>query len=102
MIAPYYDPVENVYHLGNGKILKNIHPISQCEIREGFCPMHTPSDHHMREWSAFWRYDIGVLERICPHGIGHPDPDALEYHRWQTGKQNPWQASHGCDGCCQA
>lgn len=29
------------------------------------------------------------MERICPHGVGHPDPDDT----------NP-DTVHGCDGCC--
>ena len=33
------------------------------------------------------------MERTCPHGVGHPDPDspwAHDSHEW----------IHGCDGCC--
>jgi len=29
------------------------------------------------------------MERECPDGIGHPDPDEI----------NP-NKMHGCDGCC--
>jgi hypothetical protein len=32
------------------------------------------------------------MERICEHGIGHPDPDQIM--RDEAG----WV--HGCDGCC--
>jgi len=57
------------------------------------CPIHKRSNHHMRSWPQFWRDDIYLMERICKHGIGHPDPD------------DPSFASeggvHGCDGCCQ-
>jgi hypothetical protein len=39
-----------------------------------------------------------MMERICPHGVGHPDPDDLEYKR----KQGLPDAAgiHGCCGCC--
>jgi hypothetical protein len=34
------------------------------------------------------------MERICDHGIGHPDPDDIRVReRWDEGV-------HGCDGCC--
>lgn len=38
------------------------------------CCIHNPSDHHMRTWRQNWRGDKGVMERLCSHGIGHPDP----------------------------
>ena len=39
-----------------------------------------------------------MFERICEHGIGHPDPDQVSYwQRW--GKEA--LAIHGCDGCCR-
>jgi hypothetical protein len=43
----------------------------------------------MRRWPQNWRGDRYLIERICPHGVGHPDPDDL----------NP-DTVHGCDGCC--
>ena len=54
-----------------------------------FCTIHNPSDHHMKAWPQTWRGDRRLMERICPHGVGHPDPDDL----------NP-DTVHGCDGCC--
>lgn len=53
------------------------------------CCIHKPSEHHMIDWPQFWRDDRGIMERICKHGIGHPDPDDLTKDR-----------VHGCDGCC--
>lgn len=59
------------------------------------CCVHSPSDHHMKEWPQNWRSDRGIMERICPHGIGHPDPD-------DRAIRNGWDAGvHGCDGCCK-
>lgn len=59
------------------------------------CAVHKPSDHHMRTWRQIWRWDRGIMERACPHGIGHPDPDD---HRIRTGLDI---GVHGCDGCCR-
>lgn len=64
------------------------HDESQCDGRA--CCVHNPSEHHMRTWPQRWRADRYMMERICPHNVGHPDPDDL----------NPNHV-HGCDGCCQ-
>lgn len=42
-----------------------------------------------------WRDDTGVMERVCAHGVGHPDPD----QPWPAGD---WRWVHGCCGCCLA
>lgn len=58
-----------------------------------FCTIHNHSDHHMIAWPQNWRSDRGIMERMCPHGIGHPDPDDPK-------TQDRYEAVHGCDGCC--
>lgn len=75
--------------------MTNIHDPQLCYGRP--CPCHGPSDHFMRGWPPHWRSDRGILERICPHGIGHPDPDQFLY--WAETDQE-FQSVHGCDGCC--
>lgn len=62
------------------------------------CVIHNPSDHHMRHWQLHWRSDRGIFERICAHGVGHPDPDQYPY--WDATHQDS-QGVHGCDGCCR-
>lgn len=54
------------------------------------CTIHNRSPHVMRKFPQLWRDDIAIMERICPHGIGHPDPDEI----------NKRHRVHGCDGCC--
>jgi len=54
------------------------------------CAVHNPSEHHMRDWPQHYRWDAGITERICQHGIGHPDPDDVGAKGYV----------HGCDGCC--
>lgn len=56
------------------------------------CTIHNVSDHHMKDWPQNWRGDRRIMERICEHGIGHPDPDDI---RVAAGDN-----VHGCDGCC--
>lgn len=41
------------------------------------------------------------MERICPHGVGHPDPDHIAFVERVAGKDvASVEAVHGCDGCC--
>lgn len=43
------------------------------------CCLHNPSEHHMKRWKLVFRQDRNWLgERICVHGVGHPDPDSLK------------------------
>jgi hypothetical protein len=48
----------------------------------------------MRSFRQHWRGDRDMMERICTHGIGHPDPDDF---RIRMGFDS---GVHGCDGCC--
>jgi hypothetical protein len=78
------------------RLLRGLHDPAACEGRA--CVIHRPSAHHMRAWPLVWRADRQLMERTCPHGIGHPDPDDVAYRR-DTGTPDP--AVHGCDGCCR-
>jgi hypothetical protein len=62
------------------------------------CCIHSPSPHHMVTWPMHWRSDKGQMERICEHGVGHPDPDDAAY--WERLGQG-FRNIHGCDGCCR-
>ena len=65
-----------------------IHDEERCKGQP--CTVHNRTDHHMRGWPQHWRRDRRMMERICPHGVGHPDPDELP----------EIDTVHGCDGCC--
>ena len=86
-------PVVNVvsemesYKLVGSERVLLVHSKNKC--KGNHCPIHNHSNHHMKEWPQHWRGDRGIMERICPHGIGHPDPDDPTTDR-----------IHGCDGCC--
>ena len=75
--------------------LRGVHPEGRC--RGEVCVIHNPTEHHMRTWPLHWRQDRGIFERVCEHGVGHPDPD--HYPHWSaTGRLA--QSIHGCDRCC--
>lgn len=93
LIGSLAEPQHGV-QIGIG-VLSNVHPETQCAGRP--CVVHNPSDHHMRDWDLNWRDDRGLMERICPHGVGHPDPDTAAFHEQQG---QSWMNVHGCDGCC--
>ena len=63
------------------------HSANKCAGKN--CPVHNPSNHHMKDWPQHYRTDRGITERICKHGVGHPDPD-----------DRTTDTIHGCDGCC--
>ena len=64
------------------------------------CSIHNPSNHPLKNAPTVWRDDIKMMERICTHGIGHPDVDDVAYNVMILGKDENTYAAHGCDGCC--
>lgn len=83
----------NDYILENGSLkLKFVHDSSLCVGRP--CTVHNKTDHTMRAFQQWWRSDRRIMERICPHGVGHPDPDDFKIFQ---GVDN---GDHACDGCC--
>ena len=79
------------HKLEHTEITINTHDSDIC-IGE-YCTIHNRSNHSMRSFPQNWRPDWGgFMERFCPHGIGHPDPDELSVMEFVNG--------HGCDGCC--
>lgn len=83
--------MENI-QLEHSDIVLRAHNVDACfgEV----CTLHKRTDHHMRLWPQHWRQDRYMMERICSHGIGHPDPDDPKLLKSQ------YERIHGCDGCC--
>jgi hypothetical protein len=75
---------------GTGQSVR-VHPRAKCDSTRP-CVVHRPSDHLMASFPTNWREDKQVMERICPHGVGHPDPD--------DALVSDDAGVHGCDGCC--
>jgi hypothetical protein len=61
-----------------------------------YCPIHHPSPHAMVEEPMILRVST-LIERLCRHGVGHPDPDSVGFfaRHGVAGME-----THGCDGCC--
>lgn len=66
---------------------------NQEECKGEYCVIHNPSHHALSNALTHWREDRKIMERICEHGVGHPDPDGL------VGKPE-YYSIHGCCGCC--
>jgi hypothetical protein len=99
-----------------------MHRREQCEGEP--CTFHNPSNHHMKDWPITVRYDrYGLAERLCPHGVGHPDIDSVNWLKGlydsgvlfrigvldppdpERAKEPNFDAyniftTHGCCGCC--
>lgn len=65
----------------------------ELSCRGEFCTLHNRSEHRLRHLPQSWRDDKGLMERICEHGVGHPDPDEIDLDKDS-------RSVHGCDGCC--
>lgn len=66
------------------------------------CVIHNPTDHALLKYPTFWRSDRGLMERICSHGVGHPDPDDIAFKAKTMGEKHAhFETVHGCDGCCR-
>jgi len=76
--------------------LTRIHPVTADCLQYGCC-IHKPTEGHMSSWPYNWREDRGIMERICPHGVGHPDQDSAN---WFSRNGKEYENVHGCDGCC--
>jgi len=83
------------YITGTGQVIK-VHNKSDCKGQ--YCCIHNPSNHFMKDWPTHWRDDRGLMERICKHDVGHPDPDDLA-HKKRIGDPDS-EGVHGCCGCC--
>lgn len=76
-----------------GTKLVDVHEEGTCMGE--FCTIHKNSEHSMRDFKQRWRSDRALMERVCEHGVGHPDPDEI-------GLDESGRGVHGCDGCCLA
>lgn len=74
----------------------NVHNPNACAGRG--CAIHNhPSDHPLKDAPMIWKNARGILERLCQHGVGHPDYDSALY---LTSIGAEAQNIHACDGCC--
>lgn len=71
--------------------LTNVHDAGTC-LKE-YCTIHNWSDHPLKAAPQRWNETKGLMERVCKHGVSHPDADEI-------GLQYGDRADHVCDGCC--
>lgn len=86
--------------LETGDVLRS-HAATACDGSP--CPLHAPSDHALRDAPLNWRQERYLMERICPCGVGHPDPDHLtRVSRIYSDGVARGQGVHGCcpRRCC--
>lgn len=85
----------------DGEMLRTHHP-SRCV--GNYCNVHNPSSHPLRDAPLHWRSERYLMERVCSHGIGHPDPDDIAFKK-RCMPPDVYASHafgvHGCDGCCR-
>ena len=96
---------DGAYVDGTGQVIRSVHKATACSTRE-HCTIHRPSDHAMRSWPTHFRPMSYKMERMCPHDVGHPDPDHLAWAQEQEDNDlapenfTRNESIHACDGCC--
>jgi len=86
----------NTYRMAGGEVISRVHDRTPDCDKHG-CAIHNPSKHSMDDLPMHLRSDTGLIERLCPHGTGHPDPDSMAYILRQD-PSNSWIGIHGCCG----
>lgn len=86
-------------YLGGGG---RVHTKEQCKASRKAgapkgCVIHKPTLHRLTGAAQVVRSST-LIEDICEHGVGHPNPDSAAYLNWRD-KTEHW-GTHGCDGCC--
>jgi len=78
--------------LESGQVI-NTHEGSECFGQ--WCAIHHQMSGPWGQWPRYWRDDRGILERICPCGIGHP---VAEMYDWAIAHGQGYELVHGCCG----
>ena len=90
---------ERVYVTGHGQLLTQVHYENELCQSQGCC-IHNPTD---AKFPSLWREDRALMERVCTHGVGHPDRDHIGFVlRTRGEEQAAVESVHGCCGgtCC--
>lgn len=77
-----------MFRTNDGQTFAPNHSTVMC--RGWDCVLHNPSDHAMRDWPTQYNLEYDTIERLCEHGIAHPDPDNFMLDGYD----------HVCDECC--
>lgn len=67
------------------------------------CAFHNPTNHHMNSWPLDLNKEKNLLfERVCKHGVRHPDPDSYNYLSSLEPSKSAELMNHDCDNCCKS
>jgi hypothetical protein len=97
-----FDRRANSFTDAYGAKFLNMHDEALCAGKP--CVIHNLTKHSMRKFKLhirvprLWDIKPQHAERICPHGVGHPDPDDMAF--WISVGESS-MGVHGCDGCCK-
>lgn len=92
---------DDTWHLisPDGEYQLRTHEVNDDCIDHG-CAIHNPdqdAQYVAENWPLNWRTDRGILEYICPCGIGHPVPEGIRWLERTHGPRTAWAESvHGC------
>lgn len=86
--------------LETGQIIE-VHDVAECAgsgpVLPGspaaWCAIHNPMPGPWRDWPRLWHEDAGIMERVCPCGIGHP---VAEMYEWAVASGKGHLLVHGC------
>lgn len=78
------------YRTGTGQDIY-VHSRRVCR-EDSWCVIHKPMPGPWELWPTHWRFDRRIMERICPHGVGHPVAESWSY-------LPDYELVHGCCGC---
>lgn len=82
----------DVYENGEPTYRLRTHSEGACTGR--LCDVHNRRGTGVQAtWPLNWREDRGIMEVLCPCGIGHPTPAQRIY-------TDEAEMFHGCCGCC--
>jgi Holliday junction resolvase RusA-like endonuclease len=88
------DNGSEIHVLESGQTLVT-HSLANCR-RNPWCVIHVPRPGPWESWPRLWRDDRMMIERVCPHGVGHP---AVEQIEWFQEHPERHSLDHGCDLC---
>lgn len=80
--------------LESGQVLQT-HERTQCIGT--WCAVHQPMPGPWADWPRSWRTDRAIMERTCPHGVGHPVAEMYEH---SVAQGRAYDLVHGCCADC--
>lgn len=62
-----------------------------------WCAIHQPMPGPWAEWPRLWHNEHNIMERTCPHGIGHPVAEMYDFY---IDNGRAFDLVHGCCSEC--